>query len=83
MPNMSYIRFENTYRDLLDCYYALQAQGANGLSDRELDYSKLMMIVCKNMTNFTDEINDELDYRRQEQDFDDSDSSMLYGTDNN
>ena len=38
MANMSYCRFENTYRDLMDCLNALQ-NGADGLSDRELNYA--------------------------------------------
>jgi hypothetical protein len=43
MANMSYCRFENTYRDLLDCLSAMNDQ----LSDREKGYRDRLVDVCK------------------------------------
>ena len=40
---MSYCRFENTYRDLLDCLSAMNDQ----LSDREKGYRDRLVDVCK------------------------------------
>lgn len=49
MSNMSYCRFENTNRDLVDCQQALE-ELANGdgrrLSDRELRSAKLLVTHC-------------------------------------
>jgi hypothetical protein len=43
MANMSYCRFENTYRDLLDCLSAMN----NQLDDREKGYRDRLVDVCK------------------------------------
>ena len=43
MANMGYCRFENTYRDLLDCYRNIN----NNLSDSEHRYRELMIKVCQ------------------------------------
>ena len=43
MANMSYCRFENTYRDLLDCLSAMN----NQLSDREKGYKDRLVDVCR------------------------------------
>jgi len=46
MPNMSYCRFENTYKDLKDCW-------ENGFtweepqSESELKFRKLLVKLCK------------------------------------
>ena len=40
---MSYCRFENTYRDLLDCLSAMN----NQLSDREKGYKDRLVDVCR------------------------------------
>lgn len=42
---MSYCRFENTYRDLLDCYHNMN----NIQSEREHTYLVRMIDVCKGM----------------------------------
>ena len=47
MANMSYCRFENTYRDLMDCYYNIN----DNLSDNEHRYRELMIKVCQNILN--------------------------------
>jgi hypothetical protein len=43
MPNMSYCRFENTYRNLLDCLYAI----GDNLSESEHAYRRRLVDVCK------------------------------------
>jgi len=43
MPNMSYCRFENTYRDLLDCLDNMNEQ----LSKSEAGYKESLVDVCK------------------------------------
>jgi len=42
---MSYCRFENTYRDLLDCYYAMN----NDKSESEQNYMRRLVDVCKDI----------------------------------
>ena len=60
---MSYCRFENTYRDLTDCLQALNRFGANGLSDKELMHAEAMMKVCEGILNYYDEVLDEVEFR--------------------
>jgi hypothetical protein len=43
MPNMSYCRFENTYRDLLDCLDNMNEQ----LSKSEAGYKESLVDVCR------------------------------------
>jgi hypothetical protein len=45
MPNMSYCRFENTYRDLLDCYHAMNSDK----SESEQNYMRRLVDVCKDI----------------------------------
>ena len=52
--NMSYCRFENTYKDLVDCYNNMD----NDLSFSELDYRKDLILICKRII---DEYEDLLD----------------------
>lgn len=41
MSNMSYCRFENTYRDLLDCYESLNNEGGiEGVEKDANEYEK-------------------------------------------
>ena len=52
MSNMSYCRFENTYRDLLDCQSALEEQAAGDAaitSADELHYAQSLVDVCVNI----------------------------------
>ena len=63
MANMSYIRFENTYKDLCDCFQALNESGPGSFSDRELMYAKAMMKVCEGILNYYDEVLDEVEFR--------------------
>ena len=47
MANMSYIRFENTYRDLLDCMDNLFED--DDLSDSEIRYRKQLVALCRKL----------------------------------
>lgn len=44
MPNMSYCRFENTYRDLVDCSENLFEPN---LSESEKKYRKRLVLKCQ------------------------------------
>ena len=46
--NMSYVRFENTYKDLLDCFEHLNDED---LSASELKYRNLMVDMCKEIVD--------------------------------
>ena len=45
MGNMSYVRFENTFNDLLDCYEHLY-DGTSELSETESDARKELINLC-------------------------------------
>ena len=45
MPNMSYCRFENTYRDLVDCYENIN----NDKSESEERYMHRLVDVCRDI----------------------------------
>ena len=52
MPNMSYCRFENTYRDLMDCYHNMENSIYN---DREIRYKKQLIDLCAQIADqYTD-----------------------------
>lgn len=55
MANMSYCRFENTYKDLLDCYNALTCDGMDSLSNSERKYAERMKQLCQEFTEIEDE----------------------------
>ena len=48
---MSYCRYENTYRDLLNCYEIAEGMGIDSLrktlSESEFDYMLSMIDLCK------------------------------------
>lgn len=44
MPNMSYCRFENTFRDLQDC---ANHWNDESLSDSEAEYQKKLIELCQ------------------------------------
>ena len=68
MANKSYCRFQNTYRDLQDCVFALNNNGPDTLSDDELAAARMMMQLCDQMQSFYDEVLDESENRKvQEQ----------------
>jgi len=51
MANMSYCRFENTYRDLQDCYYNIDEP----LSDSESQFRQQLVDLCKAVIDAYDE----------------------------
>ena len=56
MSNMSYVRFENTYADLFDCYESMDDMDEDGLSESEVRYRKKMIALCKKIVaDFGDE----------------------------
>lgn len=48
MANMSYCRFENTFKDLQDCYENLDDRD---LSDTEEEYKVKLVKLCKEITD--------------------------------
>lgn len=50
MANMSYCRFENTYRDMQDCVDALEEEGFESLSENEKHYAKLLVKLANELT---------------------------------
>ena len=67
MPNMSYCRFENTYRDLMDCYHNMENSIYN---DREIRYKKQLIDLCAQIadqyTDFVFEEDEEEEIEPQE-----------------
>ena len=57
MANMSYCRFENTYRDLVDCHHALLHEEANDedLSETERHYKEKLVSLCVAITEMSDD----------------------------
>ena len=55
MANMSYCRFENTLRDLRDCYNNMN----NDLSKSEFYARKQMIEMCANIANQHEDLLDE------------------------
>jgi len=51
MRNMSYCRFENTYRDLMDCYDALMEKELSELSETEKKYAIKLIEMCEDISN--------------------------------
>ena len=51
MANMSYIRFENTIPDLLDCYNALSDEGVESLTESEKVYALKLIKVCRDLAD--------------------------------
>lgn len=44
---MSYCRFENTYRDLRDCFRDMSETDFNELSETEQEYRNKIVVMCK------------------------------------
>lgn len=55
MGNMSYCKFENTYRDLEDCY---ESMDEDDLSESETKYRRKIIELCNTIAT---EYGDELD----------------------
>lgn len=65
MANMSYCRFENTLRDLYDCYYNLNST----LSDRERMSRKSLVDLCRSIVDEYDpSVEDEVEEDEDEYD---------------
>ena len=47
MANMGYCRFENTYKDLRDCY---EHMDETDLSETESKYREKILALCKEIT---------------------------------
>jgi len=60
MANMSYCRFENTYKDLIDCYHNINEP----VSKSEHNYRERLVDLCR-------EILDEYEYQDIEDDSED------------
>ena len=63
MANMSYCRFENTYRDLMDCYNNINEQ----LSDREHAYRERLAKLCETILEDYNPYCQEQDEEEEEQ----------------
>ena len=50
MPNMSYVRFENTYRDMLDCREAMDKPDEE-LSSSEQGYRRRLIALCREIAD--------------------------------
>lgn len=61
MSNMSYCRFENTYKDLQDCYEAM-GDGIEDLSESESKYFDKMIKLCKEIVDDFGEPEDDEDF---------------------
>ena len=61
---MSYCRFQNTYRDLVDCVQALDQGATPDLSNAELRAARDMMQICEQFLMYYDEVLDEAEDRR-------------------
>ena len=48
MANMSYCRFENTYRDLMDCYDNMENPIS---SNEEINYRKQLIKLCQEIVD--------------------------------
>lgn len=57
MPNMSYCRFENTFRDLKDCKSAFEDEVK--LSKSELDYALKLIETCRGIAEFWESWSDD------------------------
>ena len=50
MSNMIYTRFENTFSDLQDCAEALRNKGIESLSEREQEFARALIELCKEIS---------------------------------
>lgn len=48
---MKYFRFENTSRDLQECYDALLEKDLDELSESEKKYAKKLIKICKDIAD--------------------------------
>jgi len=57
MANMSYCRFENTYRDLVGCYTNMEGE----LNGSEYEYRERLIKLCKDLVGAYDGVEFEYD----------------------
>ena len=55
MANMSYCRFENTYKDLVDCYENME----NVNSESEKRYRQRLIKLCQNIIDECSDLEDD------------------------
>lgn len=55
MSNMSYVRFQNTLRDLHDCKQALEEEGLDALSEEERRAALELIKVCRKVVEIADD----------------------------
>lgn len=62
MSNTSYLKFESTYRDLMDCLAALEDQGGiHGVEENAQEYEKpYVRLLIETCREIVDEYGDEL-----------------------
>lgn len=65
MANMSYCRFENTSKDMLDCLEALDNQETNDLSHYEIKGLRDLLQYAKDIVELEDEIEGILEARKR------------------
>ena len=56
MANMSYCRFQNTLKDLQDCFDALYEENLEDLSQEELRSAQRMLDLCEQFVEEHSEI---------------------------
>jgi len=56
MSNMSYVRFENTFRDLQDCYNHINV---GDISESENKYKKKLINLCNDIAEENKQSKDE------------------------
>lgn len=62
MANMSYCRFENTFRDLSECYDFLSYNDIDKLSESEKKYALNLIKLC---SDISEDFLHEIYYRRR------------------
>ena len=61
MPNMSYCRFENTTRDMVDCINAIEDNECDDLNDYEVRALEEFLDLAKDIVKLENNINDILE----------------------
>jgi len=59
MGNMSYCRFENTYKDLLDCFNDMSETDFDELSETEQLYRNKLVHLCGIISEYFEEVEEE------------------------
>ena len=59
MSNMSYCRFENTLRDLRDCFDAMNEEDIDELSQYEAEAKDTLIELCRTIIEYDDAWNED------------------------